>query len=94
MVGRFFRLRPAGGEDVPFLIDMLIEAVNWGPGRALDREQILSRPDLAHYVTGWPREGEHGVIAEASGVPIGAAWLRLMPAGEPGYGFVAPTSLS
>jgi len=30
------------------------------------------------------------VIAEASGVPIGAAWLRLMPAHDPGYGFVAP----
>ena len=30
------------------------------------------------------------MIAEASGVPIGAAWLRLMRAHEPGYGFVAP----
>ena len=30
------------------------------------------------------------MIAEASGVPIGAAWLRLMPAHDPGYGFVAP----
>lgn len=90
MVGESFRIRPAGTEDVPFLTDMLIEAVNWCPGRELDRGQILSRPDLAHYVTGWPREGERGVIAEASGVPIGAAWLRLMPTHDPGYGFVAP----
>ncbi len=73
-----------------FLTDMLIEAVLWRPGRHLDREQILSSPDLAHYVTGWPRGGERGVIAEASGIPIGAAWLRLMPAHDPGYGFVAP----
>jgi GNAT superfamily N-acetyltransferase len=50
----------------------------------------LSSPDLAHYITGWPREDDYGVIAEASGVPIGAAWLRLMRAHEPGYGFVAP----
>ncbi|MGH3929327.1 MAG: hypothetical protein ACRDTF_05050 [Pseudonocardiaceae bacterium] len=47
-------------------------------------------PDLAHYVNGWPRDGERGMIAEASGVPIGAAWLRLMPVHDPGYGFVAP----
>jgi hypothetical protein len=30
------------------------------------------------------------MIAEASGVPIGAAWLRLMPVHDSGYGFVAP----
>jgi GNAT superfamily N-acetyltransferase len=30
------------------------------------------------------------VIAEADGAPVGAAWLRFLPAAEPGYGFVAP----
>lgn len=90
VVGESFSIRQAGAEDVPFLTSMLIEAVNWCPERELDRERILSSPDLAHYVTGWPRKGDCGVIAEASGVPIGAAWLRLMPVHDPGYGFVAP----
>jgi GNAT superfamily N-acetyltransferase len=68
---------------------MLIEAVNWSPERNLSREQILSTPELAHYVTGWPRDGDLGVVAEANGQPIGAAWLRLFSIGDPGYGFVA-----
>src|SRR3712207_6314607 len=90
MRGEPFSIRPAGAEDASFLTEMLIEAVNWRPGRHLNRQQILSSPNLAHYVTEWPREEDHGVIAETSAIPIGAAWLRLMPAHDPGYGFVAP----
>jgi GNAT superfamily N-acetyltransferase len=82
-------VRPAGRGDGEFIGDMLIEAVNWSPERNLTREQILSTPELAHYVTGWPRQGDLGVIAEAHRQPIGAAWLRLFPTGDPGYGFVA-----
>ena len=29
------------------------------------------------------------MIAESDGEPIGAAWLRFLPAADPGYGFVA-----
>lgn len=66
---------------------MLVQAVNWHP---LHRARILSTPELAHYVTEWPRQGDRGAIAETAGVPIGAAWLRLMPPEDPGYGYVAP----
>jgi ribosomal protein S18 acetylase RimI-like enzyme len=69
---------------------MLVEAVNWHPQRELSRARILSTPDLAHYIVGWPRDGDRGAIAEAAGVPVGAAWLRLMPPEDPGYGYVAP----
>jgi GNAT superfamily N-acetyltransferase len=82
-------IRPAGVGDSSFLTDMLVEAVNWHPLRELSRARILSTPDLAHYVTGWPREGDRGAIAEAAGAPVGAAWLRLMPSEDPGYGYVA-----
>jgi len=47
----------------------------------------LARPELAHYVTGWPRPGDMGIVAE-DGPPVGAAWLRLLPEQDPGYGFV------
>jgi len=90
VVGGPFSIRPAGAEDLTFLADMLVEAVNWHPRREWDRERVLSSPELARYVSGWPRDGDLGVIAEAAGVPIGAAWLRLLPASDPGYGFVAP----
>lgn len=67
---------------------MLVAAAFWrpddGPGSI---QNVLERPELAHYVLGWPRPGDLGVIAE-DGHPIGAAWLRFLPEHDPGYGFV------
>ncbi|HEY9243986.1 MAG TPA: GNAT family N-acetyltransferase [Streptosporangiaceae bacterium] len=86
-----YTIRPAGAGDAGFLGDMLAEAVNWSTEwRPKSREEILSAPDTAHYVTGWPRDTDLGVIAEAGGQPVGAAWLRFLPQSDPGYGFVAP----
>lgn len=97
-----FTLRAAGRDDAGFLADMLVEAVNWLPGRELCRERILADPDLAHYVSGWQCScdvgggggagvGDLGVVAVApGGQPVGAAWLRTFTADDPGYGFVAP----
>jgi GNAT superfamily N-acetyltransferase len=90
VVGEPFTIRRASGGDLPFLTDMLIEAVNWHPQRKTDRSQILATPELAHYISGWPRPGDLGVVAEAASVPIGAAWLRFFPAEDPGYGFIGP----
>ena len=85
-----YTIRPAVASDAGFLADMLVEAVNWSaqwPPKSRDR--ILSAPDTAHYVAGWPRDADLGVLAEADGQPVGAAWLRFQPATDPGYGFVA-----
>jgi GNAT superfamily N-acetyltransferase len=73
------------------MADMLVEAVNWSSEwKRKNRKRVLSAPGTARYISGWPRETDLGVIAEASGERIGAAWLRLFPASDPGYGFVAP----
>ena len=70
--------------------DMLVEAVNWSPEwKKKSRKRIFSTPRMAHYITDWPRDTDLGVIAEVDGQRIGAAWLRLLPATDPGYGFVA-----
>jgi len=70
---------------------MLIETVNWEPGRDFSRERILADPALAHYVLSWPRQEEHGAVAIATdGRPAGACWLRFFTAEDPSYGFVAP----
>lgn len=83
-------IRHATADDLDFLVDMLVEAVNWEPGREpLTRDQVLAAPEFSHYVAGWPRAGETGVIAEDE-QPVGAAWLRFLPANDPGYGFVSP----
>lgn len=67
---------------------MLVEAAFWRPdGPPGSVDDVWSRPELAHYVVGWPRPGDLGVVAEAQ-QPVGAAWLRFFSADDPGYGFV------
>lgn len=83
------RFRPATAEDADFLFDMLVEAVNWTPDRHLSRSTVAADPTLVRYIDGWPRQGDFGIVAEAEGVPIGAAWVRLFTANEPGYGYIA-----
>ena len=80
-------------EEVGFLWDMLYEAVHWGPDRPdpkPPREEVLSWPGIAHYLEGWGRPEDFAVIAldPADGRRVGAAWYRLMPPEDPGYGFV------
>lgn len=73
------------------MADMLVEAVNWSPERKKQsRRRVLSTRRTAHYITGWPRDTDLGVIAEADEERIGAAWLRFLRTADPGYGFVAP----
>lgn len=82
-------LRQAGPADGPFLLGMVAAAVNWDPTRApLALDEIAATPALAHYVDGWPREGDLGIVAEVGGEPVAAAWLRFLPADDPGFGFV------
>ena len=67
---------------------MLASAFSWRPdGPQGDIESVLSRPKVAHYVSGWPQPGDLGIVAE-DGMPIGAAWLRLLPEHDRSYGFV------
>jgi GNAT superfamily N-acetyltransferase len=73
-------LRRGGVQDVRFLRDMLVHAYYW---RARVPGSLVSR-----YVRGWGRRGDTAVIALVDGFPVGAAWYRLFPPAEPGYGFV------
>ena len=80
--------RPASPGDVELLTRMLWIAFNW-------RDETVSEqhwPDptaAAKYVDGFGRHGDAGVVAEVAGQDAGAAWYRLLPADDPGYGFVA-----
>lgn len=86
---RSWVIRLATPQDAAFLGDMLVEAVNWSPTWNQSRDSIFATPAIAHYVDGWPRPRDLGVVAEAAGEPVGASWLRFLPADDPGYGFVA-----
>jgi GNAT superfamily N-acetyltransferase len=91
VAGNRWVIRRAAAKDGPFMADMLVEAANWSADwKKKTRRRVLSAPATAHYIAGWPRDTDLGVIAEADGAPVGAAWLRFLPAADPGYGFLAP----
>lgn len=82
-------VRAAAASDADFLAEMLVAAAFWRPdgptGRVTD---VFSHPQLAHYVAGWPRSGDFGLVALSDQQPVGAAWARVLPESDPGYGFV------
>ncbi len=86
-------VRPAAADDEPFLWEMLYEAVHWGneeTGPKPPPGELLREPGLRRYLEAWGREGDLAVVAldAEGGGRIGAAWCRLFPANDPGYGFV------
>lgn len=83
-------IRRVQASDAPFLAEMLVAAAYWRPdGPSGSVAEVLAHPQLAHYVAGWPRSGDLGVIASEGAQPVGAAWVRLFPESDPGYGFVS-----
>lgn len=68
---------------------MLYEALFVPPGREPFSRSVLEEPQIAYYASGFGRRaGDIGFIAEAGGEPIGAPWVRLLQAEDPGYGYV------
>jgi ribosomal protein S18 acetylase RimI-like enzyme len=76
-------IRRGGRQDVRFLRDMLHHAYYWR-----EREPGEGPGPVALYVKGWGRPGDTALIAVDEAFPVGAAWYRLFPRDEPGYGFV------
>jgi GNAT superfamily N-acetyltransferase len=75
-------IRKGSAADVPFMRSMLAHAYAW---RVNAFEADIP---LARYVDNWGRPGDVAVVAHETGNRVGAAWLRLFRAAEPGYGFV------
>jgi ribosomal protein S18 acetylase RimI-like enzyme len=76
-------VRRGGAQDVRFLRDMLHHAYYWK-----ERAPDSGPGPVALYVKAWGRRGDTAMIAIGDGFPVGAAWFRLFPAKQPGYGFV------
>lgn len=82
-------LRLAAISDEPFLREMLYLALFVPPGQPPLPRSVLRVPSIARYVDHWGRQdGDSGLIALVEGSPVGAAWVRLFPASDPGYDFV------
>lgn len=86
-----YSIRALTAEDKPFLWDMLFHAIHVPEGQSPPPRSIVEAPNLAHYVRHWGQQpGDLGFAAveNATGRPVGAAWLRQFSALDPGYGFV------
>jgi ribosomal protein S18 acetylase RimI-like enzyme len=84
------QVRAVGAGDEQMLRQYLRLSVFVRPGDPPPPDDIVDRPEIACYVDGWGRYGDDGVVAidESTRGDIGAAWLRLWPGPETGYGFV------
>jgi ribosomal protein S18 acetylase RimI-like enzyme len=83
-------LRPATASDLPLLEQLLVAAFNWTGETRVTPEQVRSDPEHRRHLAGWQRPSDLGTVAvTADGEPAGAAWARVVPAGQAGYGFVA-----
>lgn len=80
--------RRATPADLPFMVHVLRHAAG-GTSGPLDVEECRTNPAIAHYIDGWTPD-QVGLICLVDDTPVGAAWVRNLPASDPGYGFVAP----
>jgi GNAT superfamily N-acetyltransferase len=83
--------RPAGAHDRSFLAAMLGESAVWRPDKPTPTgEEVLGDPRYAMYLAGWPRAGDHALVAvDDEGGRVGAAWYRTFTEASRGHGFVA-----
>ncbi len=76
--------------DAPLLWDFLYLAIYVPEGGQAPDRSVLEVPEIRLYAEDWGREGDFGFVAEdtASGLPIGAAWLRRFDRESGSYGFI------
>jgi ribosomal protein S18 acetylase RimI-like enzyme len=81
-------IRPGTDADLPVYQRVLYEALGWDPDQQLPSiEVVLAHPEVSRYHAEWGRPGDAGVVAEADGEPIGAAYFRLFTEEDHGDGY-------
>jgi ribosomal protein S18 acetylase RimI-like enzyme len=82
-------IRPATAADFPFLVAILVETANWDGNRATTPASVAQDPLAWHYLEGWKRATDFGVVAIDDDRPVGAAWARFLTKQDAGYGYVS-----
>lgn len=82
--------RPWVQSDLPFLWEMLYQSLHVREGNVPIPRSVLQNQEIAHYLTDF---GQHAgddaqVCLAPDAAQVGAAWVRRMTAGDPGYGYV------
>lgn len=84
-------LRPLVPAEDGLLAEATLGNLNWS-GQRFTMQDVLERPEFRHYTRLVPDRGDFGFVAEREGEPIGVGWAQVLPAGDPGYGFVDETT--
>ena len=85
-------VRLATADDLEFLTYTLVATANWDHDHGVTFDSVKQNPALWHYLDGWPRSDDFGLIALDGARPIGAVWARTLSAKDAGYGFVDDTT--
>lgn len=80
-------IRPLTATDRPLLREATLANLNWS-GPRFGFGDIDASPELSHYYTGFPGDGDFEFAALVDGAEAGVGWAVLLPASDPGYGFV------
>lgn len=69
-------IRDAEALDLRSLSVALANAADWNGSTPISPGEVMLRPDLARYLSGWPWPDDLGVVASIDGRDVGAAWAR------------------
>ena len=80
-------------KHMPFLRDMLYQAIYVREGEAPPPRDVIDKPCLSKYIHGFGRPTDVGYVAvdSGSGRCVGAVWLRLFSADNCGWGYIDDT---
>lgn len=76
---------------MPFMREMLYQALFVPEGEEPFPRSILARPEIARYYENWDPDSDFGLILMVDGEYAGAMWMRLFTAENKGYGYIADT---
>jgi ribosomal protein S18 acetylase RimI-like enzyme len=83
-----YNIRDMADVEIPFLEDMLYQAVFVPEGSPKLDKTIIFEPFLHHYIKGFGQKNDFALVAENGGKLVGAIWIRLFSEAQKGYGFV------
>ncbi|MBW8173693.1 GNAT family N-acetyltransferase [Ornithinimicrobium sp. Arc0846-15] len=74
--------------DEALLREATLLNLNWS-GQRFSMDDVLAEPSFAHYTRLVSGRGDFGVVVEQDSRWVGVVWVLMLPATDPGYGFVA-----
>jgi ribosomal protein S18 acetylase RimI-like enzyme len=81
-------IREINKSEIPFLTEMLYEALFVPSGEKKLPKEILKEPKIYNYVKDFGRKDDFCFVAEYRNELIGAIWSRKFTAENKGYGFI------